>query len=344
MTRTLSIRVQRSIFNAQDLKQLIQANYHFNGGVHCRLIKAKLSDTYDVWADNQRFIMRIYRQGSRSQSEIEGEVSLLNYLHEMGLVVPVPVMLGGRNPTGTAILPIHAPEGERFAVLFRYIEGTPLQSVLKPQTAAVLGGTVAQLHRTLDKLTINYDRPVWNSDSLLRDPLRGLKSAGLLAQRARDLAYLHRITSVLRTKMADLPITKPDYGLIHADLNLSNIIVLRDGRIGLIDFDFIGEGHRAYDLSIFHFEQRFRQLPEVITESFLEGYNAIRPINDAEAALLPLFSAARSIWLMGQQATHVDEWGSLEFSEQVINQHLDGIRASMIELQIGRDAYLQPNL
>jgi Ser/Thr protein kinase RdoA (MazF antagonist) len=338
MTRTLSIRVQRSIFNAQDLKQLIQANYYFNGGVHCRLIKSKLSDSYDVWADNQRFIFRIYRHGTRTQNEIEGEVNLLNYLHEMGLIVTVPVQLGGRNPTGTSILPINSPEGERYAVLFRYIEGTPLQNVLKPQVAAALGGTVAQLHRTLDKLTISYDRPVWNSDTLLRDPVRGLRSAGLLVQRARDLAYLHRITSVLRTKMADLPTTKPDYGLIHADLNLSNIIVLRDGRIGLIDFDFIGEGHRAYDLSVFHFETRFRQLPEVITESFLEGYNSIRPISEAESSLLPLFSAARSVWLMGQHATHVDEWGSLEFSERMIDQHLDGIRASMVELQIGRDA------
>lgn len=338
MTRNLTIRVQRTIFNAQDLKQLLQANYYFNGGVHCRLIKAKSSDSYDVWADNQRFILRIYRHGTRSLSEIEGEVNLLNYLHEMGMIVPTPVMLGGRNPTGSSVLPINAPEGERYAVLFRYIEGTPLQNVLKPQTAAVLGGTVAQLHRTLDKLTISYDRPIWNSDTLLRDPLRGLKSAGLLAQRARDLAYLHRITSVLRTKMADLPYTKPDYGLIHADLNLSNIIVLRDGKIGLIDFDFIGEGHRAYDLSIFHFEQRFRQLPEVITESFLEGYNSIRPISNQESALLPLFSAARSVWLMGLHAAHVDEWGSLDFSDRMVEQHLDGIRASMIELQIGRDA------
>ncbi len=335
MTRDL-IRVQRSILNAEDLKRLVSAAYNFTGGVHCRLIKAMMADTYNVWADNQRFVLRVYRHGARTYEEIEAEVRLVTYLHEMGLIVPLPMTVGGRNGNGSAILKLTAPEGERYGVLFRYIEGTSLGYGLKPQTAAAFGGTLAQLHRTLDKLTLTFDRPLLDADALLKEPMRALKTAGLLAHRARDLAYLHRITSVLRTKMTDLPPMKPGFGLIHGDVDSSNVVMMHDGRVGLLDFDFIGEGYRVYDLAAFQSDAHFQRVPEVVFEAFLEGYSAIRPITDAELEALPLFRAARAVWAMGLYALHVDEWGSLRFSEALIDRHLDGIRAAMVEMQIGR--------
>ncbi|TVR19766.1 MAG: hypothetical protein EA396_12060 [Anaerolineaceae bacterium] len=332
-----ALNIQRSIFKAHDLKRLIQMRYGFIAGVHCRLIKAMTADTYHVWADNGRYLLRVYRHNGRTYGQITAEMNLLNRLNAAGLCVPTPVT----PKDSEMIVALDAPEGVRHAVLLRYIEGQPLSDAVTPQIVGELGAVLARLHQTLDTMTPSkdqpvFDRPVIGADVLLRHPLRELKLTGLLSQRARDLAYLHRVMSVLGTRMADLPAMPPQYGLIHGDVNLSNVVISNDGRIGLIDFDMIGEGYRAYDLASFLSDVHFHNLPEDFVTVLLNSYNAVRPVNDAEMNALPVFRAARSLWAMGQYAAHVDEWGSQSFDDALVDRHLDSIRAAMVEIQIGR--------
>ena len=328
MTRDL-LRIQRTIYEPEGLANLMQAYYGFES-VYCQLLKPMMSDTYSVWADNKRYLLRIFRHRQYTHRQIEDQMKMLTYLDEMGIPVTAPV----KKRSEEMLTRFQAPEGERYGVLFRYVEGKPLHQQLTPEAAQSYGEALATLHTTLDKLTILYDRPPLNADTLLRDPIRNLKSSGLLAHRARDLGYLHRITSVLRTRIANLDYEKPAYGMIHGDVDPTNAILMADGRIGLIDFDMTGEGHRVYDLAAFYAEANFRGAPEVLTEKFLAGYESIRPLSRDERQALPMYRAARVIWSLGLYATNINEWGSYRITDNFIDRQLDDIRAAMMELQL----------
>jgi len=315
---------------ADSLQRVLMAYYGFTQ-VHCRLHKAMMADTYSIWADNARYSLRIYRNNQRTHGQIAAEVRLLRYLDEMGVPVTVPVPKRG---TDDCIFQLDAPEGERFVVLFRYIEGRLLAHDLSQETAYAYGGSLAHMHQTLDKLTLPFDRPAIDTDVLLREPIRALKSTGLLAHRARDLGYLHRITSVLRTRLIALESTRPQYGIIHGDVDTSNAVIMQDGRVGLLDFDYVGDGWRAYDLAAFHSDAIFRGAGEDVSYAFFEGYRSYRPITDLEYTMLPVLRAARAVWSLGLYALNVNEWGSSRLQDGYIDRLLDDIRTAMVELQL----------
>jgi Ser/Thr protein kinase RdoA (MazF antagonist) len=328
MTRDL-LRIQRTIYEPDSLATLVKAYYGFDR-VFCQLLKPMMADTYSIWADNTQYLLRIFRHRQYTHRQIKDQMQMLTYLDEMGIPVTAPVP----KRSGEMLTHFQAPEGERYGVLFRYLPGKPLNQQLTPDHAYKYGEILAQLHATLDKLTILYDRPPLNADTLLRDPIRNLKGSGLLAHRARDLGYLHRISSVLRTRIANLTYQKPDFGMIHGDVDPSNAIIMADGRIGLIDFDMSGEGHRIYDLAAFQAEANFRGAPEVLTEKFIEGYQSLRKLSRDERQALPIYRAARVIWSLGLYATNVNEWGSYRITDNFIDRQFDDIRAAMMEFQL----------
>jgi Ser/Thr protein kinase RdoA (MazF antagonist) len=130
-------------------------------------------------------------------------------------------------------------------------------------------------------------------------------------RRYRDV--LDRIATELARVMRRLG-TGPDaFGLIHADLEPSNV-VFAGGHASPIDFDDCGHGYWAYDVAAALVAWRASRRWPAVRDAFLSGYTSLRPaprgIED-----LDLFMAGRhvamALWALSRAPRHPGIRGGL---------------------------------
>ena len=106
--------VTHSIPSAQALLNHIQRDYDIGPLTACRYWQIGLNDTYMVIGAERRYVLRIYRAGRRTSSDIEYELDALTQLSRMDVPVSTPLQ---RND-GARLTALEAPEGRRYYVLF----------------------------------------------------------------------------------------------------------------------------------------------------------------------------------------------------------------------------------
>ena len=94
-------------------------DYDIGVPLECRLLHLGLNDTYLVKTRDGQYILRVYREGWRSVSEILYELDVLLFLQRENHAVSVPLS----RKDGSLIHPVTAPEGIRYVVLFTYAPG-----------------------------------------------------------------------------------------------------------------------------------------------------------------------------------------------------------------------------
>ena len=114
------IAVIRSIVSPDALLAKVVQSYAIASPVRCRLLKRGLNDTYLLTTEGGPYVLRVYRAGWRSGDEIQYELDLLRHLHVRGVAVSVPIAAHGDR----LALPVAAPEGIRYLVLFTYANGS----------------------------------------------------------------------------------------------------------------------------------------------------------------------------------------------------------------------------
>jgi len=93
--------------------------------------------------------------------------------------------------------------------------------------------------------------------------------------------------------------------LIHADLRLANLLV-ENGRIGVIDFDDCGFGWFGFDFAAaVSFIETDPQLPALMA-AWVEGYRSVATLDEAHAAMLPVFVMLRRMQLTAWIASHAE--------------------------------------
>ena len=90
------------------------------------------------------------------------------------------------------------------------------------------------------------------------------------------------------------------------------------------DFDFCGAGWRSYDLANFLWGLSLNKHEKRAEKwkAFLEGYRGQRPIRRADLAAVPLFVAARELWILGLQLGNLDRWGRWWVNDGYFDFHL----------------------
>lgn len=85
----------------------------------CHLWFAGTTDTYLVTTDQDRYMLRLYDTGTRTDNDIPYELAALEHLHQKGITVAMPI----RRRDASWFTIVHAPEGPRQQVLFAYAQG-----------------------------------------------------------------------------------------------------------------------------------------------------------------------------------------------------------------------------
>ena len=220
------------------------------------------------------FILTLYEKRV-NPADLPFFIGLMEHLATRGIDCPQPV----KNREGSALGTLAG----RPAAIATFLIGT---SVRRPSVAncAQLGQALAGLHkagadftiRRPNALSVKGWRPLFETAGERTDTV----SKGLHALIADELATLEP------NWPTDLPA-----GVIHADMFPDNVFFLDDKLSGLIDFYFACNDLLAYDVAIclnawcFEPDGAYNQTKG---RALLAGYGAVRPLESAEIAALPL--------------------------------------------------------
>ena len=182
---------------------------------------------------------------------------------------------------------------------------------------------IAQLHNAAERFHPPRDFSYHKRANWLFGPgcfLRNPNAVQYLTRSHRKIA--HRAEVSVRDSMSRLGQRKHHVGIIHADLNPSNIIT-HAGELAPIDFDEFGKGYYLFDLAeqirTSITPQNWRQRRELA----LIAYTNKRPLNENEVELFDAFIVATFVAFVNWAFTHArnpDDLKWVNFSLDIVHR------------------------
>ncbi|MDH4573724.1 phosphotransferase enzyme family protein [Salinicola acroporae] len=300
--------------------------YQSTPSLLCRSENATFSlhDTH-----GNRYALRLHRGGYHQHQDIVSELSWLAALRDIGLQVPEPVTAAD----GETVLTLALDDGEsRHAVLFGWIEGEMPTNAVDPRAFRRLGEITAQLHRHSRgwRRPSGFKRIVWNHQTMVGERGHWGRWQDAPHLDPKDWPIIERALGRIAGELERYGQSPERYGLIHADLRLTNLLIEGDDT-KVIDFDDCGLGWYMHDLAAaLSFEEHH---PSALAwvDHWLEGYRQIADLDQADLDIIPAMIAQRRIQLLAWVGSHAQtqqvadlgpDWA--DHSVRLVQRYLDG--------------------
>ncbi|MHA1906921.1 MAG: phosphotransferase enzyme family protein [Candidatus Thorarchaeota archaeon] len=295
-------------------------NYSGNG-----LYQVKVpSDRMNSDIPPGRYTLRLHQPDYMNTKYISSEMDWLSALNEAGIDVPRPF----KNIEGQWIA---SADGEydvpqaRNCTLISWVDGRFVKKP-RPMHFKSLGRLVGRMHDQSVhwKKPNGFRRPHWDWDGLYGEGF----SYGAPAKDARDSipknhqAIFNDTLKRVQETSNQLGKGKKVYGLMHADLAISDNMVFQAGEARPFDFDDCGFGYWVFDLGVLlaHYMLDFDNPLPKMREALIEGYLQTSSLPESNLEFLDLFIAARLAQLMFfYQASALANPGNTEEANVEIN-------------------------
>lgn len=290
-----------SIFSPDHLLDKIAARYPALDIEGITLFSRSWTDVYKVHTAQGMYALRIWRADFHPLPQIAFECDYLTFLGERGFTVQTA--LTARDGHRVQVLP--APDGDRPMALMRWIEGRPVGAGADPTMAEQIGKLLATMHISGQSCPL----PVPQMESF---PARCRRMLPEVEQalsfrpvnRAAILPGIARVADRIEALNTHLPC-----GLIHGDFHVNNVLRLPDGGIAPIDFDDLAPDMLIRDVGAFLWAAEYLSEPDEYCQSFLRGYDAVRPLQPEERDALPWIIADRDCWNILGWTTSINQLG-----------------------------------
>lgn len=273
-----------------------------------QLIKYRENAVFSAYrSDGARVALRVHRHAYHSDEALQSELFWMSELSRAGIEVP-PIIPAS---DGRLFLHVGAPgvPEERQVDMLGWLSGTPIGSAegglaIGSEASEELyrnaGRLAARLHNysTAMELPADFIRHSWCDEGLLSEqPLWG---------RFWDLDFLSPpdrslLLEARRRALADLEaLGKPAdrFGMIHADFVPENLLS-NAGQLQLIDFDDSGFGWHMFELATALYFIVDEANYVSLRDALFAGYRAVRPLDEADERMLPLFLFLRGTTYLG---------------------------------------------
>lgn len=271
---------------------------------------------------DSKLVYRVYRPGYNSLDEIYSELNWIDSIQETQ-IISTPAIV--RTQSGSLLSQFEHDGETRHVVAFGYIEGEEAdESDDLVAGFNELGIITAKLHNHAKqwRKPNNFTRKVWNFETTLgnaphwgdwRDALVFHKEGRILLQTCSDK---------LARKLRIYGINDGNFGLIHADLRLANLLIT-ENHITAIDFDDCGFGWYMYDFAAaISFIETSPNVPE-LQEAWLAGYQSINKLDQADIEILPTLIMLRRMLLTAWIAGHRETPTAIELGPGYTDQTLE---------------------
>ena len=260
------------------------------------LINVSENETYLIEGGDFKAVLRVHRQRYHTERAIECELEW-----SAALPLNTPTAIAGID--GQTVQSVDS----RFMVLFNYINGEhPGQSEDLTASFTELGRIAAQTHNHSQSWAPpeNFERLTWGLVEVFGENAKwgDWRDAPNVTNDIRRI--LERVERVVKHRLSAFGKTAENYGLIHADMRLANILV-HNGNMRLIDFDDCGFGWFLYDFAAaISFIEDDQQVP-ALRKAWVKGYRKVRPLSDAEVFEIDSFIMLRRMALLAWIGSHM---------------------------------------
>ena len=256
--------------------------------------------------DGGAYVLRLHRPGYHTHEALDSERIWTRALADAGVSVPVPVTArDGRDYVSVLVRELvehrragmtHWTPGELLEDVLARADGTQPFERWYERLGAVAGAMHVQ--SSAWRPPASFQRHTLDADGLLGEaPFWGrFWEHPKLSPAERELLLdtRQRLRGVL-DRCGRSPET---FGVIHADLHTSNLLVDGD-RLTVIDFDDTAFGWHLYDIAVALSRGQDRSDFAAIEAAFFRGYRTKRAISEQARALVPMFLLVRGMAVIG---------------------------------------------
>ena len=250
----------------------------------------------ETWmAGDAALILRVHRQGYHTGAEIASELAWLQALQGLRCVRPVAARDGG-------LLQMLA--GHHIAA-FQPIAG---REVTESDDLVHWFGELGRISAALHAQARSWLRPAgfvrkrWDTQTILGAVPHWGDWRAAVGLDATGYDVLQRLSDDLMHRLAGYGTGPARFGLIHADLRLTNLMLDVDG-LWAIDFDDCGFGWWMYDLAAaLSFIETDARLP-VLIAAWCDGHGGVKA---DDRAIIPSLIMLRRVLLTAWLASRAD--------------------------------------
>ncbi|MCI7323111.1 MAG: phosphotransferase [Lachnospiraceae bacterium] len=289
----------------EELKHMLEEELgkHYDLGSACEISLLKYSENYNwlVQTGSKKYVLRLCRPGYHTTEELMGELLWIQEL-EKSTDIRMPVVI--KNHRGELLTQIK----EYYCTMFSFLNGTTLRGIEGEELLGYLqeiGQITAKLHRQVQEWpgVKNIVRFTWNYEDLLGKDARvgDWRKHPRLSEEERSV--YEKAEQIIGDKLKQYGKTPENYGLIHSDFNINNVLV-DQGKVQVLDFDDCGFGWFLYDLStsVLEYDEGIRDK----MAAWLKGYETERKLTETDKAMVPTFIVMRKIVRIGWIASHME--------------------------------------
>lgn len=273
----------------QKILELLNAIYP----VEIIKVEAVTNEMYRCTAKQGIYFARITNY--KSYDEQLEEVMYTNYLYKKGLgVSPAIVSINGNE-----VEKIKFNNKEVLTVLYEAAKGKHLsRNQWNADVLKELGRQIGKLHRLSRKFEeINPTRYIndWHQN----------EEYAFLKYIPEEETMIRDVAQEILTKINNIPKNKSNYGLLHGDLWLENVLIDRDMKLSMVDFQDCEKNYYIFDLAVpiysaieysFVGGGNITKYERDITKAIIEGYQEENNLPKEMLEKLPLFIQLKEVF------------------------------------------------
>jgi len=258
-------------------------------------------------ARRREWVVRVHRLGYSSLQEIRSELQWILALRREA-VVETALPMAGSDGEWVQLLRSPSGQAERHAVAFERLPGKEPD----PNRDAALwfeelGQLTARMHAHARRwrLPDGFCRKRWDVDDMVGPRAHWGPWRAALGLSADGAQCIERALLAIRARLDRFGRSASQFGLVHADLRLANLLV--DGaRLRIIDFDDCGFSWFLYDFAAaISFIEHQPFIAELL-EAWLTGYRTVASVPQEAVAEIPTLVVLRRILLTAWLASRAE--------------------------------------
>lgn len=243
-----------------------------------RFLRASANFLFVFKHTEQDYMLRFNHASERTIEAIEAEIAFVSYLSGQGLSVAKPV----QSSAGAFVESVTTSLGTFHAVVFERLKGEQFDfEELTPEMVVLWGKSLGELH-AISQHYEGTDRPSWQDHlAMIAEQLPPNEIAAQVALQQ------------VRAQVSQLSAPADQFGLIHFDFELDNI-VWNNNQLSMLDFDDSARYWLVADIA-FALRDLFKDSANNVDmtndtfQHFIHGYRMAKSIDQEHLKRIPLF-------------------------------------------------------